>query len=73
MFGAKEIIVLQVEGMHCEHCKARVEKALCGVAGVKKAVVDLEAKTATVTAKAGKVTAEALAAAVTELGFEVVQ
>ena len=40
---------LLVEGMMCNHCKATVEKALSGVPGVTAAVVDLEAKTATVT------------------------
>ena len=40
---------LLVEGMMCNHCKATVEKALSGVPGVTSAVVDLEAKTATVT------------------------
>ena len=40
---------LLVEGMMCNHCKATVEKALSGVPGVTAAVVDLSAKTATVT------------------------
>lgn len=40
---------LVIEGMMCNHCKATVEKALSGVPGVKSAVVDLGAKTATVT------------------------
>lgn len=40
---------LLVEGMMCNHCKATVEKALSNVPGVTAAVVDLEAKTATVT------------------------
>ena len=35
-----------IEGMKCMHCKANVEKALKGVAGVTDAEVDLEAKTA---------------------------
>ena len=72
MFGAKETMVLKVEGMHCPHCKARVEKALSEVKGVKSAVADLDAKTATVVVKAGRVTVEALKQAVTDIGFEVV-
>ena len=38
---------LTIEGMSCGHCSARVEKALNGLDGVS-AVVDLDAKTATV-------------------------
>ena len=50
-FGKKEkkTVTLTVEGMMCGHCAARVEAALLGVTGVKKVVIDLAAKTATVT------------------------
>lgn len=57
--------------MHCAHCQSAVEKALNGVKGVKKAVVSLEEKTATVTVKEGKVDRETLVAAVKDAGFEV--
>ena len=40
---------IQVNGMMCNHCKMTVEKALSAVPGVTAAVVDLEAKIATVT------------------------
>lgn len=62
--------VLTVNGMMCNHCKAAVEKALSAVAGVESAVVDLEAKTATVT---GDADTAALSAAVTDAGYEVVE
>ena len=62
--------VLTVEGMMCEHCQARVEKALAGVKGVKSAKVDLAAKTATV--EAGLLTSDkALTKAVVDAGYEV--
>jgi cation transport ATPase len=61
--------VLTVEGMMCKHCQAAVEKALSAVPGVESAVVDLEAKTATVT---GEADTAALSAAVTEAGYDVV-
>lgn len=35
-----------IEGMTCNHCKMRVEKALQGIEGVTKATVDLEQKVA---------------------------
>ena len=40
---------LKVEGMMCEHCEARVKKALEAVAGVEAAVADHNANTAVVT------------------------
>ena len=39
---------MHIEGMMCNHCKKAVEDALNAIDGVQ-AVVDLEAKTATVT------------------------
>lgn len=61
---------LVVEGMMCVHCKAAVEKALSAVPGVTAAVVDLTAKTATVTADAS-VSDAALVKAVTDADYEV--
>lgn len=61
--------VLHVEGMMCTHCKAAVEKACKGVAGVTEAVVDLKAKTATVT---GDADVQKLKMAIVYAGFEVV-
>ena len=65
-FHKDPVIVLTVEGMMCEHCKARVEKALSAVSGVRKVTVDLAAKTATVR---GTASADALIAAVTDAGY----
>ena len=45
-------IVIKVEGMMCSHCKARVEKVCKAVPGTQDAVVDLAAKTVTVTGTA---------------------
>lgn len=62
--------VMNIDGMRCPHCSANVEKALCALEGVKSAVVDLAAKTATVEAEAA-VSDAALTEAVDNLGFEV--
>ena len=62
--------VLKVEGMMCTHCKAMVEKVCKAVPGTSDAVVDLQAKTVTVT---GDATREALSKAITDAGYEVVQ
>ena len=73
MLFATETMKFTVEGMHCAHCQSAVEKALNGVKGVKKAVVSLEEKTATVTVKKGKVNRDALLIAMKDAGFEVLE
>ena len=59
---------LNVEGMHCPKCVARVKKALEGVEGVTSAEVSLEANNAVVTL-AADVADEVLIAAVVDSGF----
>ena len=61
---------MTINGMMCAHCQAHVEKALNAIDGVT-AVVDLAAKTATVTL-ACDVADDVLKNAVTEAGYEVV-
>ncbi len=61
--------VLKVEGMMCPHCKAMVEKVCKAVSGTQDAVVDLQAKTVTVTGNADR---GALVKAITDAGYEVV-
>lgn len=62
--------VLKVEGMMCVHCKAMVEKVCKAVAGAADAVVDLQAKTVTVT---GNADPAALRKAIVDAGYEVVE
>ncbi|EAC2401517.1 copper chaperone CopZ [Listeria monocytogenes] len=66
-----EKLILNVEGMTCSHCEARVTKALSEVNGVKSAVVSLDEGTATVEFEKGQVTEDALIDAVEEAGYEV--
>lgn len=47
-------VTLTVDGMSCAGCAKTVTKALAAVEGVDSVVVDVKAKTATVTPKAGK-------------------
>ena len=63
------MITMTIEGMMCPHCKAAVEKALNAIEGVK-AEVNLEAKTASVSADG--VDKEILKKAVEEAGYEVI-
>jgi copper chaperone CopZ len=58
--------VLTVEGMHCGKCVEFVSKALENVPGVQRALVDLDAKQATVE---GEADTSALIAAVEEEGY----
>ena len=61
--------VIKVEGMMCTHCKARVESVCKAVPGATDAVVDLQAKTVTVSGKADQA---ALEKAITDAGYEVI-
>ena len=63
--------IMKIEGMSCEHCVARVARALNAVDGVT-ATVDLETNSATLTL-AGEVPDELLAEAVEDAGYEVVE
>ena len=62
--------VIKVNGMMCVHCKARVEKVCKAVPGTVDAVVDLQAKTVTVT---GDADVAALKKAITDADYEVVE
>ncbi|WP_390888064.1 heavy-metal-associated domain-containing protein [Clostridium intestinale] len=60
---------ITIEGMSCGHCKARVEKALSELDGITSAVVDLEAKTATIE---GETSDEILREAIDDAGYDVI-
>ena len=62
--------VIKVDGMMCNHCKARVEKVCKAVPGVENAVVDLLAKTVTVT---GSMDLAAVKQAITDADYEVME
>ncbi len=62
-------MTIKIEGMMCQHCQARVQKALDAINGVS-AQVDLESGTATVSAPEN-VTKEMLKKAIEDAGYEV--
>lgn len=70
MFDKTENTIISVSGMHCNHCKAKVENAIKSVKGVKKFEVSLDNASATVSYVPKKVTPQEIAAAVTQIGFE---
>lgn len=61
---------IKIEGMTCNHCKMRAEKALLAVSGVESVKVDLAAKEAVVT---GNTERENLVKAIKEAGYTVVE
>lgn len=61
-----------IEGMMCEHCTGRVQKALKEIAGVESVTMSLQNKSAELVVSA-KVEDEVLKAAVTDAGYEVVE
>ena len=65
--------IINVEGMSCEHCVKAVTDAVTAVAGVDSAVVDLEAKTATVTYDPDTGSLDEIVSAIEDQGFEVVE
>lgn len=60
---------IKVEGMMCNHCKARVEKVSKAVPGVESVEVNLAAKTVTVVG--GDIAA--VKAAINNAGYKVVE
>ena len=62
--------VIVVEGMMCPHCKARVENVCKTIPGTVDAVVDLQAKTVTVT---GNAAIGDLKKAIADAGYQVVE
>lgn len=62
--------IIAIEGMHCEHCQARVQKALDEIPGIK-AKVDLKKKQAIVEMD-NEVPGHVLKNAVSEAGYEAV-
>ena len=69
MFAKTEKIKLGVDGMHCQHCRMRVENALKSVKGVKKVSVSLDDAQADIEIAAGKTDPATLIKAVEEAGF----
>lgn len=63
-------MTLKIEGMMCEHCRARVEKALRAVSGVETVEVSLAEHCAAVT---GSADPAALRQAVVDAGYTVTE
>ena len=62
-------MTLRITGMHCGHCRMKVEKALQKVAGVYGASVDLERGAAEIDFDPREAAPEGLVAAVQAVGY----
>lgn len=62
-------VTLQVEGMSCGHCVKAVEEALTEVGATGK--VDLASKSVAVSFEEGRVTLDAIKAAIEDQGYDV--
>ena len=67
--SANRSLTLTVHGMMCSHCKAKVESVCMETPGVESAIVDLQAKTVTVT---GSVEEALLIKVIEAAGYEVI-
>ena len=67
--GSAAKIDIGVQGMHCASCVSTIEGALAGVAGVKRAVVNLAAERGTVTFDPAIVHPAALVKAIADTGY----
>ncbi len=68
-FSKKYDIRMEIDGMHCDMCRGKVEKALSETPGIEKVTVDLKKKEALLT---GKADTKELKEIVEALGFSVV-
>ncbi len=64
-------VVMNVEGMSCNHCKMSVEKALKTLNGVKDAVVNLAGKTVSIDYDPAVVDGNNLKKTISDAGYEV--
>ena len=67
---SENIKTIRIEGMHCEHCKMTVEKALNGVQGITDVEVILDNKEAVIKYEKD-ISNDKIREVIEEAGFEV--
>lgn len=63
----------KIEGMGCQHCAQKIEKALLNTNGVNEASIDFNTATLTVNYNEAQITPQAMADVVKEVGYTLVQ
>lgn len=71
MFGKKIKQTINVEGMHCGHCAAKVESAISAIEGVKSVKADFNDGTVEIVSSS-EINPSLIASAVESAGFKVV-
>jgi Cu+-exporting ATPase len=66
-------LLVNIKGMHCASCSARIEKVLAGMAGIRKAEVNLATETMDVEWDPAATDIDRIADRVKALGFELVK
>jgi copper chaperone len=66
-----EKVILQVEGMSCEHCVKAITKAAGELPGVKDVLVDLKGGTVSFNYDPGKTALKEIEAAITDAGYDI--
>lgn len=67
-----EKVILQVEGMSCEHCVKAVKGAVGALPGVGSVTVDLKAKTVTVDYDPAQCKPEGIKTEIEDQGYDVI-
>lgn len=67
-----EKIMLNVEGMSCQHCVKAVNNAVGALPGINSVSVDLAAKTVTVDYDPAKSSVDTIKAEIEDQGYDVV-
>jgi copper chaperone len=63
-----ETLSYSVPGVHCDHCRAAIERELAPIPGVSSVTVDLETKTVSVAG--AELDDTAIRAAIDEAGYD---
>jgi copper chaperone len=66
-----ERVVLNVEGMSCQHCVKAINKAVAALDGVTEITVNLEEKTVTVSFDASRVTLSDIRKEIEDQGYDI--
>ena len=64
------ILEIVIKGMHCEHCKKRIEEALKKVENIQKLKIDLKSGK-TIIKYTGELDISIINNIITELGYEI--
>ncbi len=72
MFSKKNKKVINIEGMHCDHCVKRVTDALNSIEGVDKVKVNLAKKEVVITSEK-EISDELINSKINELGFQIIK